>query len=509
VTRGFLLLLLAFGALPARGTPPEPLSPWAGIDADIERLAIRGELPLEAVTFRPMDRGELRDALRPAARSPSRRHVESELAGGSPRSGSLIDHCHEQKTLSLLPYARLAPVFAEGGEAAWTDSSRVGIRGIFTHGSSLVVRAGLFAAEVSEGRRFADPLMAGTDLILHEEEMTISARILGARIRAGRDRHRWGPGISGTLLLSDDGEPFDFAEYQVRMGEHLRFLALTGITSTHQRRYLSAHRLTWTPRPDLSLSFSEGARFQSESPPLLYATGIVPYTLVERMDLQDNLADSTREESRNNVLWSLDVCWRPRPGWLLYAEVLADDIGTETGEAPNRGGLQLGGSMAPRWRGWDWTLGAEFTRISNYTYSVYYQSACLCDWEHQGEAVGYALGCDVASLLCRCTVDWSDTWGARTWVRHVAQGEGEIGRPWSPSSTGCGDGADCGEVRAWSLSGVVERRWAGGFEIRCRPHRLARGGIWIEVGRVENGGHDLSDPKWGTRAGCLLSLGGS
>ncbi len=577
-----VVLLVGLGLLPAgaqetwdrhftwstrlaeRMTAPEALSPWAGVDGEIERLVVRGELPLEAYLFRPIDRGELaawlcesggrrsEDAARlgesatrltpQSQRSPSRTRLEDLLrwetdrwlASSSPphpstthrvgrpgvliqhqeenrvgRPGVLIRHQDEDRVLLIGPYLRVRPVLRDGKEWEWTDSTRIGVRGVFYPSSSVVISVGLFVAEVNEGRSFADPLVAGTDLILHEQEVTLSARLGGLRLRLGRDRHRWGPGISGTLLLSDASEPFNFAEYQLRLGPHLRFLALTGCTSLHQERYLSAHRLTWSPDPDFSISFSEGARYQANGPHLLYLAGFVPYTLVERLDLQDNLSDPTRDQQRNNVLWSLDLAWRPRTGWLCYAEILADDIATESSAMPTRGGYQVGMTLAQRWRDWDWTLGVEYTRVSNFTYSVYYQDLCACDWEQQGLPVGYALGPDVASVLARCVLDPVTAWGAGAWLSCVGKGEGRIGQPWKPASTGCcPSDPDCGEAGAWTLSGTAAWTLGTGLELHWRPAALLQAGVWFEAVRVEHAEHAPErSADWDSRLGLSFSLG--
>ncbi len=494
-----------------RATAPEPFSSWADLDAEIERLVLRGELPLEALTVRPLDRGELAAWLAvsasTSASSPSRRRIEAHLPeGASRRPGVLIHERDGDRELLAGLYARLRPVLTDGEYGDWTDSTRAGLRAVLLLGTRAVFSGGLFAAEVPRGRSFADPLVAGTDLILHEEQMTLSARALGLRLRLGRDRHRWGPGRTGTLLLSDAGQPFNFCEYRVRLGARLSFIALTGATSLHQKRYLAAHRLTWTPRGDLSIGLAEGARYQANDPHVLYASGIVPYTLVERFDFQDNLDQSDRGLQRNNTLWSCDVAWRPRPGWLLYGELLADDIGTEDAETPSRGAYQAGVLYAPRWRGWDWTLGLEHTRVSRFTYAVYYQEQCRCDWEHQHEPLGYREGPDVAATSARCAVDLSPQWGGRIWLDHLSRGEGRLGDAWFPSSTGCEPGPQCGAASAWVLGGDVRRAWALGLAVAYRPAPIVRASVWGEA-RHAAGDGDARGEGWGSRLGVTLEAG--
>jgi len=506
-------------------TPPEPLSAQAGMTAEIERLVARGELPIEAHTFRPVDRGELAAWLRESRGSASaartrltavlREEIERDLIPGTdpaarfrhPAKISLFED--EEQRLWAAPYVRVMPVFEEGRTGAWTDSSRIGLRAGYAYGARFVLSAGLFVAEVADGRTFADPLIAGTDVILHEEEATASLRLGPLRLRAGRDRHGWGPGASGTLLLSDAAEPFNFTEYQVRMGSRIRGLALYGATNVHQHRYLAAHRITWTPRHNLSLSLSEAARFQSESNHLLYAVGFMPYTLVERLDFQDSAGDSARDRQRNNVLWDVEAVWRPYPGWLLYSELLADDIATTNSEQPTRGALQIGVTHAPRWRDWDWTLGIEYTRTSNYTYSVYYQDLCRCDWEHQGKPLGFAFGPDSEVWLARALVDPHPAWGGRAWARRVRSGEGRIGLAWHPSDSGCSEEqSHCGRVKAWSLSGTVETQTALGGAVHFKPSALLQVALWGEVERTRRPGHQADAPsRTLVRGGLQLSLG--
>jgi len=514
------------------GGPPEALSRWLAIDDEIENLVVRGDLPVGALGFRPIDRADLADWLR----ADGRLRAEPEGFSAAIVRGVLGDHRarglslrdNRRESLAIAPYLRVMPR-AEDGDWSWTENSRIGLRASYGFDSTLAIVTDIFAAEIAKGREFADPLVAGTDFILHTEESTISARLGPARLRLGRDRHRWGPGASGTLLFSDAAAPLNFGEYQLRLGRRLRFLALTGITSRHaalpvdssgavlpranpdRTRSLAAHRLQWEISPRLTVAVAEAARFQG-TPGLLYLAGILPYTLVERLDLQDEPSDSTRSYARNNVLWSAEIDWRVQPHALLYAEVLVDDVATESSDMPTRGGFQGGARWAPRWRGWDWTLGAEYTRVSNYTYSVFYQDLCQCDWEHQGEPLGYALGPDVENLLLRAWAAPSASWSARAWLQVTRKGEGAIGLPWRPGVRSCGCGGGAGgngdEPGAWMLSGEVTRTTATGLGLR---HRIGSGSAWLSplwFGASVEGLWAEPDEKTRVRAGVEVSVGG-
>ena len=182
---------------------------------------------------------------------------------------------------------------------------------------------------------------------------------------------------------------------------------------------------------------------------------------------------------------------------------------------PTRGGFQVGASWAPAWRGWDWTLGAEYTRVSNFTYSVYYQDRCQCDWEHQGEPLGYALGPDVENLLLlRATASMAARWQARSWLRWVEKGAGAIGSPWAPASSGC-DAAtdpDCGDRDAWALAPPVSETLAIGAEARYRPDPLVWVGaaferLWDRRSNDSGCGCGATGPDGGTRLRLFLSAG--
>lgn len=527
----------AAGDFSPRAAVPEALSPLSEARRDLERLVVRGDLPIDALTFQPVDRAEVAAwllARRAWLHQIDKDREEILLAGVSYRrlKKQLIwdtSSCFEDQStasnnvpsenyqlygdsnsrLLIAPFLRLRPVI-DNGEYEWTEASRAGLRGKLYLGRSVVISSGLFVAEIADARDFSDPLIAGTDLIIYETEATLSARMGPVRLRLGRDRHQWGPGTTGGLLISNAAAPFNFMEYQLRLGAEFRFLALTGVTSLHQQRYLALHRLSWSPRPGLSFGFSEGARYQANGLHPLYLSGIVPYTLVERFDLQDNLTDPDRERSRNNVLWSIDAAYRFHPVGLIYAELLADDIATETSDMPTRGGFQTGLTFAPRWRGWDWTLGVEYTRVSNFTYSVYYQDLCLCNWEHQDQPLGYPYGPDAEVGLARLAVSPDPSWTGRLWLKTVRKGGGAIGSAWYPGDTDC-EPCDLysGETDAWKFDGKPYREFTAGWAVDYDPWISLRTSLWLEAIWHQAGAEVVnSRPSPFTRLGFSVGWGG-
>ncbi|MBU1699180.1 MAG: capsule assembly Wzi family protein [Candidatus Eisenbacteria bacterium] len=477
---GILLVILAttaFGGwvFEADHDTPPPDEPWGDeflptdhlLYRDLERLAIRGEMPLAAWTLRSLPRLELawmsRNLVDDGGLSPSRDRLERTLAregralGRESRfheTAPLIEALTSAGRLRIRPYIHLTPrltiPLADGkADGDWSDSTRIGLRGTLYLGRSITISHDVFVGEVAGGRGFSDPLVAGTDILFYTERFDLTLRTPRIDFRFGRDRHRWGPGAWGTLLLDDHSAPYTFAQYDVEFKPWFRFRALSGSLDYSDGKYLAAHRLSWTPSPRFELSFSEGARYQSTSPGLLYTLGFIPYTFVERMRMQDAGNDASRRSERNNVLWALGWSWRTRPAQLFYGEILADDIASKDSHTPSRWGFLGGYSFAPRFNGWDWTLGVEASKIFNYTYSVYYRDQCLCDWDHQERGLGHPDGPDSERLLLRALVDFNTAWGCDAMVTLFRHGQGALGRPWYPSTDPESEGQPSSASELW------------------------------------------------------------
>ena len=133
---------------------------------------------------------------------------------------------------------------------------------------------------------------------------------------------------------------------------------------------LAAHRLEWQPHGDLRLGLTEAARYHASGWSPLYLVGVIPYTLVQRLQVQDE-PDSTNA-LRNNVLFGVDAAWRVAPGTRLYGELAVDDLHAKTCENPDKIAWQIGwdgaGMIGPQRLTW----GAELTRVWRYVYTSYY-----------------------------------------------------------------------------------------------------------------------------------------
>jgi len=69
----------------------------------------------------------------------------------------------------------------------------------------------LIVGYVDTARTFGDPLIAGTDVIVHSEESYLAYSGASGRwgVQFGRSRWAWGPGQEGSLMLLEDIGPAD------------------------------------------------------------------------------------------------------------------------------------------------------------------------------------------------------------------------------------------------------------------------------------------------------------
>lgn len=496
---------------------------WTTLDAslrsELRTLALRGLVPLGAISQHPVLRREAAhwfapmanargspgpatepgatdlpdsvhaDTVESAPGSVSAARVARELAEELPTDAALptaeavtpyLDRQFGGPRLRLRPYAWFEGAW-DGGEAfVWGDEPRVGVAGTLHLGPHLSLHQDVFAGRVEEARKFGDALVNHTDFVLFVENVQATYARRGGFLHVGRFRHAWGPGRFTNLLLAPSAQPFDQLEYGLDLGP-FRYQALVGALASSLGKNVALHRLEWSPHPRWLLGVSEGAIYQGEVLQPVYLLGIVPYSIVDRIQAQDLFRSADPAPVRNNVLVQADVLVRAPAAVALWAEVLVDDVGTEHSDHPSRFGFLLGCERELLRGGGEWNYGVEAVKIYDYVYSVYYENS---DWSHQERALGSSLGPDAESLRAffrvRPTAEWE---GSLDLVRE-RHGEGRLGRPWYPS-----DHPRAGENRGGRpsrLSGTVETASMARVGLAWAPSAGLRLGAWLALTRFED-----------------------
>lgn len=323
--------------------------------------------------------------------------------------------------------------------------------------AGLVARAylpgGLFALtditleKIEDSNPLGDSVVKHSPWYLSSNEAYISYRTAGIDLAAGLLRNRWGPGRSGTLLLSDDALAVPGFFMGRTFGRRARFVAFTGALHHPENRWMSAHRFEIRIGDRFVWGVHEAAVYTSTGLDPLYAVGLVPYAMVQRIldrtTDEGPLGDVTRH--RNNLLVGTDVTWRPLGGWRVNGELLIDDLATESSSQPDRLGFLGGVSWAGPALGSTADFRAEFAKVYQYTYSVFYGADLIRD----GVPLGYSRGPDVEHALVQFERDFGVDLELGVGWEMTRKGEGIPGEPWDPND---GQSRNAGAT----LSGVVE-----------------------------------------------------
>jgi hypothetical protein len=178
----------------------------------------------------------------------------------------------------------------------------------------------------------------------------------------GRDFIRFGPGQKDFLLLSGFSPPLDMLKIEGRVGKFkLIFLASILdqmiLQDISYKRYFSAHRLNFKPKPWLELGVSEVIVYGGEK------RSIEPYYLNPILFYYGEQWNSGYDD---NPLWGFDFSFTRLRNTEIYGELLVDDFQYDFKSEPQQIGVRLGLFRANIFkRG---LLNLEYERISNWVY---------------------------------------------------------------------------------------------------------------------------------------------
>ena len=500
-TKRYGRALLATGLLLAGGTPrgllaqPAEFLP-AGHFAyeEIEALAARGRLDSLAIYTRPLARIDVARALLRARRLDAtvaddlhyqrlERELTRELTDldappATPETGPLVDAGPRTQRFRLSPAGHLRGDYQERRDPHYRfrDESAASARMSLQLWPAFGAFEEIGVTRIRSQRNFIDAIAAHSDLETAVLRAEITARAGALTVAGGYDDFRWGPGRRGTLLLSDAAGPMGFLYHSVQLGGRVTATAVTTQISRVDDRYLAAHRVEANVSRALTVGLGEAVRYRSDNVDFLYALGILPYAIVERIHLRDASSDSIRGLERANVMASLDAAIRPTRDVTFTGELLVDDFSTENRDMPDRFAYQLGvrsdrpfGVRAIR-------LSGEVTRVRNFTYAVDYDENFI----YRGRPLGFALGPDVENAFVEAVYDWSRDLQFRWSGDFTNHGEGKLGDSFQEGQ---------GPVSNSGLSGVVERRREVFGDARWMPRDNVDLSLGAGYGRIHNENH--------------------
>jgi len=496
-----LVALVLWAPAPLLASPRGFIPVGDPLESELRLLDILGSAPGEArilrphLGLRPLQRFELQGSGAPpdspdAARAISFARLERAL--GCDAAPWFAPHTRWRSTRRLfeatapedqrfeLSVAAEGSVLADTGEVCFASGSGLRARlGVQT--DQWLLFTNLLAGRVDRARSFADPIVANTDLVVHTEEtyLACTSREGCWAAQFGRGRRHWGPGEEASLLLSKTSAPFTGLSYQVHLTTfHLDFSALSATLRQAAGEQLAAHRVEWQPQDALRLGITETARYRASSWQPLYAIGVIPYVLVQRLLVQDE-PDSSGA-LRNNIMLGLDVAWRIASGTRVYGELLLDDLSARTAQNPDKYGWQLGwegvGLLGASRLSW----GGEYTRLSRYVYTSFFGRA----HQAQGGPLGFPLGPDSRCIALRGALDLGADWQLLARASRSDKGENGLDEPFVPGSPRVAVGTFEGVVeqtrdleaglRWWPASGVDLRALAGYRRIENKSHVTGR-----------------------------------
>ena len=314
---------------------------------------------------------------------------------------------------------------------------------------------------------------------------------------AGAGLPKWGPGRTGSLMMSGRTPPMPHVGYRFAVGsvDYVRFV---GLMESEQRRRLIGHRLEYSPTAWLRLGVSETAVVSGEASPLLYwpFPGLPLYALQRAVSQRDRAQDSLI-----NVNLGADfVATLPGKGrWPeleAYGELLIDDA---QGSISSRDVVPdflgaLVGVRVPRFPSDPrFAVHLEYVAIANYVYSHRNPD---CNYVYRGTGIGHSLGPD-ADMLALAADFRPDSRTVVSLVGAFARhGEGEIGHPWSPGEGGNRE----------APSGVVEKTVRVSLELeRILLEPVLFAGR-LELGTTFSKGHVQGSTHRYWRAGAALGV---
>ena len=373
-----------------------------------------------------------------AADDPAYQRLRRELEpGGELATGMepMISVEQDETSFELSSYARAGYVEDRARSTIQRDA-RVGLQGSLAFGPHGLVYADLYGGTATPGPH-GTPDSEGSftpttsEFTSWYDRVYLTWQSYGFMLRAGHTWLEWGPGMAGTLGLSDAAPAMDLAEAGLRLPGDARLQWFVAMLDPVAETYLAGHRLEFRAGPSVEMGFTEYARFDGTSSLPLYLIPVVPFSLIDRRVSGESSvpSDSLQDHARNNVMYTADLSWTWRPGVRLYGELLVDDA-TLDNSRPLAIAWQAGAHIRRVNGGTSWSLRGDYTRVFPYVYSVYHGH----DFAHAGTPTGFPLGPDCDQFAARLEWRPSPDWALGLEGSFVRDGAQELGDAWQPGT---------------------------------------------------------------------------
>ena len=266
----------------------------------------------------------------------------------------------------------------------------------------------------------------------------------------GRDKLYWGPGQSGSLILSDFAPPLDMVSFSLSLGRVTAtgfFTSLDEITlartipfrsdslrpGTIASRHLSGHRLDVRIARNLEVGLSEtvvyGGPNRGLSPGYINPLN---FFYSEQWNLKDD----------DNPMWSLDATWWPKERLQVYGQFLVDDFQfehkSEKDKEPQEIGFLLGLHSGDPFGLANTSFSLEYARVNPWTYN---QKLPWNRYVFGNTLLGHPLGPDADAIYASVTKWLNDKFTGEVNYRFGRHGDTSVYSDWPVPILGPREGA--------------------------------------------------------------------
>ncbi len=242
------------------------------------------------------------------------------------------------------------------------------------------------------------------DFIYHDEtDAYIKLGFKYIDLVYGKFKNYWGPGQSGSLILSDQATSYDQFKLDV-LYKRFKFTSIYAFLidyqdfkgdSLQQRKYMAAHRLEFSPWNWLTIGMSEVVVFKSREFEPSYLNPVMFYRSAEHF-----------LGSPDNVMMALDFKALPVKNLKLYGELLLDDVTSSklgTDYFGNKWGILTGIFFADFLTLDNFDLRCEYVKLRPYVYS----HDNSLSHTHYATSLGHAIGPNSDALITKLNYRFS------------------------------------------------------------------------------------------------------